>query len=141
MSTDLMQTFREAVQWFNNFDPKNWRHLEPLLHKDIRMKRIDDKPPSSYHVGRKAVEQYLCVGNGKADKAVFTPDEPPQHQEIGNYGFVSGTAIFKDPKGPKRLVYSFTYKRGDDPEDPREEGDYPKDAKNWQEIHSWGIYI
>lgn len=136
MSTDLMQTFREAVRLFNNFDPKNWRHLEPLLHNDIKMKRIEDKTPNSCHVGKQAVQQYLCNGNGAADQAVFTPDDPPHYQAIGNYGFVSGTATFIDKTKPmnstkKRIAYSFTFKRGDDPSNPN----------NWQEIHSWGKYI
>jgi hypothetical protein len=131
MSTDLMDTFRQAVQWFNDFVPDNWPHLEPLLHNNINMKRIDDNPPNSYYVGKQAVHDYLFLGNGAVDRAVFRTDEPPHHQEIGNYGFVSGTATFTDPRGAKKIVYSFTYKRGDDWSNPF----------NWQEIHSWGKYI
>jgi hypothetical protein len=135
-----MQTFREVVRLFNRFDPNNWEYLEPLLHDDIKMKRIDELTPNSYHEGKPAVQRYLCCGNGKDDQAVFELDEldgPPDHQEIGNYGFVSGVAWFidktyPDPETPvkrRRMAYSFIYKRGDD-----------KDTRNWQEIHSWGKY-
>jgi hypothetical protein len=140
MPHDLMETFREVVRWFNRFVPNNWEHLEPLLHDNIKMKRIDELTPNSYHEGKKEVHDYFFVGNGKDDLAVFTLDEeldePPDHQEIGDYGFVSGAAWFtgitntkKGATKPRRIAYSFTYKRGDH-----------KDPKNWQEIHSWGKY-
>jgi hypothetical protein len=130
MSTDLMGTFYDVVKWFNNFDPSNWPQLEPLLHKNIKMKRIDELNTNSYLEGRDKVKDYLCVGNGRADKAVFVPDKDPDHKEIDDYGFVSGVAWFIDktdpnPSPPRRIAYSFVYKR---------------EANNWQEIHSWGKY-
>ena len=137
MSTDLMETFWNAVEYFNN---QNWDHLEPLLHVDIKMKRLDEPQSNIYHEGRKAVHDYFVLGNGKDDQAEFKPDKltPPDYTQIGDYGFVSGAADFigitnrnKDgPTDPRRIAYSATFKRGDDPEN----------RFNWQVIHSWGKY-
>lgn len=125
MSNNLMDTFEKAVQLFNNFHPKNWPELEPLLHDDIRMKRIEDKPPNSYYKGKSDVKGFLF---GKGATVEFKLDGPPHYHEIGKYGFVSGFAILSKNSTKRRIAYSFAYKRGDDPSNP----------DNWQEIHSWG---
>jgi hypothetical protein len=137
MSKDLMDTFKKTVEYFNKFKTENWESLEPLLHKNIQMKRLDEKTNNSYHEGREEVQKYF-FGNGKDDQAVFKPDPNPDNKIIGDLGFVSGAATFfditdpskgdptKDPTKGQRIAYSFTYERDSD--------------GNWKEIHSWGKY-
>jgi len=47
-----METFNEAVKYVNKFQTANWAQLNLLLHEDIKMKRIDDLTPNSYHEER-----------------------------------------------------------------------------------------
>jgi hypothetical protein len=138
MSTDLDATFDEAVKWFNRFQTGNWPNLDPLLHEAIRMKRIDDPDPTSYHEGKTAVQSYFFT-KGKDDQAEFRPDDDRTLNIDGDYGIVSGQADFIDitnrllggPTPKRRIKYSIRFKRGDD----------PSDAGNWQAIVSWGEYL
>ena len=138
MSTDLMDTFNTAVGYFNKFQVANWAQLEPLLHDNMNMKRIDDLSPHGYYHNKQEVRGYFMT-RGKDDQADFTPDAVPDCRIVGDYGFVSGTAIFIDvtnrlqggPTQPRKIAFSFTFKRGDD----------PSNAGNWQAIHSWGKYL
>jgi hypothetical protein len=137
MSTDLMETFWDAVKLFDKFQIENWPRLEPLLHEHIKMKRLDEPETNIYHEGRQKVHDYMFI-RGKDDQAEFKPDKPPDHTEIGDYGFVSGAAAFigitnrekGGPTDPRRIAYSATFKRGNDPDN----------RLNWQVIHSWGKY-
>jgi hypothetical protein len=105
----LIETFLTAIELFN---AQRWADLEPLLHNDVTMKRIDD--PIDYHAGKSAVMGYFFT-NGKADKATVKPTSQ-NYQIVGNLGLVWGSADWIGTSGaaPVQIAYAYVFKRVND---------------------------
>ena len=116
----LLTAFQAAYQLFNT---QQWATLEPLLHDDVTMKRIDD--PVDYHHGKAAVMGYFFT-NGKKDRATFTPTSQAC-LIVGSIGLVWGAADWTGTQGaavvPIAYAYAFKNVKG-----------------NWLALNLWGAY-
>jgi hypothetical protein len=119
-ANQLVAAFQKAYQLFNRQD---WVTLEPLLHDDVTMKRIDD--PVDYHGGKAAVMGYFFT-NGKLDKATFTPTTQ-DYLIVGNLGLVWGSADWKTTKGATAVPIAYAYA-------------FRKVDGNWLALNLWGAY-
>ena len=116
----LVEAFQRAVQLFNGQD---WVTLEPLLHDDVTMKRIDDAV--EYHEGKAAVMGYFFT-NGKKDRAAINPISTDS-MVVGNLGLVWGSAEWVTTQGARAVPIAYAYA-------------FKKVGSNWLALNLWGAY-
>lgn len=128
MSTDLIGTFNDAVNFFNTGSAKGsgagaaWNSLEGLLDLNIIVKKVDD--PKDILVPRSTVMAYL---RGQTDKPIFKTTSTPTCNPLGpKSAVISGAGQYQDKAYAafEDLAYCFILSQDS--------------TGNWLILHVWG---